>query len=132
MKNSREGPWLFVPYQYDEVTIENIKDACKTFFHEHRLCDILASEMGPSCTRVDQIPYFKILYIRFIGFKIPSDDLLSTSSRYVTKYSQSNYNPGPLKVPKYSHPKSTSYSAVSHKRWEQNHKFLKVCQFRTC
>ena len=116
MKYSKESPRVFVPYQYDEITLENIKEACKTFFHEHRPCDILASKMGPSCTRVDQIPHFKILYIRFIGFKIPSDDLSSISSRYVSKYSQSNYNPGPSKVPKYSHSKSASYSAVSHKR----------------
>ena len=134
MKYSKEGPRVFVPYQYDEITLENIKEACKTFFHEHRPCDILASEMGPSCTRVDQIPHFKILYIPYIGFKIPSDDLSSISSRYVSKYSESNYNPGPSKVPKYNHPKSASYSAVSHKRVgakSQIPKFLSISQTKS-
>ena len=115
MKYLKEGPRIFMPFQSNEIIIENIKEACKTFFHKHHPCDILASEMGPSCTRVNQIPHFKILYIQFIGFKIPTDDLSSISSRYVSKYSQSNYIPGPSKVPKHSHPKSTSYSAVSHK-----------------
>ena len=53
MNYSKEGPRVFMPY--DETTIENIKEACKTFFRKHRPCDILASEMGPSCTKVDQI-----------------------------------------------------------------------------
>ena len=48
--------------------------------------------------------------------------MLSISSRYLRKYSQSrsitthDYNPGPSKVPKYRHPHSASHLAVSHKR----------------
>ena len=95
MKYWKEGPRVFVPYQYDKIAIENIKEACKTFFREHRTCDILASEISPSCTRAGQIPYFTILCIQFIGFKVPSDDLSSISSRYVSRYSQSGYNPSP-------------------------------------
>ena len=79
-------------------------------------CIILASKTGPSCTRVDQIPRFKILYIRFIGFKVSSDDLSSISGKYVSKYSQSDNDPGPSKVPKYSHPHRASFPAVSRKR----------------
>ena len=37
-------------------------------------------------------------------------------NRHVGKYSQSNNNLSPLKIPKYSHPRSDSYSTVSEKR----------------
>ena len=44
------------------------------------------------------------------------DDLSSILNRHVGEYSQYDNNPGPLKVPKYSHPRSASYSIVSEKR----------------
>ena len=96
-----------------------------TFSCKHHPCDILGIEMGPSCTRFDQISHFKILYIRFIGFKFPS----LISSRYVSKCSQSVYNPGPSKVPKYSQPHIASYSSVLHKRVGAK---SQICLFRTC
>ena len=37
MKYSKEGSRVFVPYQYDEMTIENIKEVCKTFYSENSL-----------------------------------------------------------------------------------------------
>ena len=37
MKYSKEGSRVFVPYQYDEMTIENIKEVCKTFSSENGL-----------------------------------------------------------------------------------------------
>ena len=37
MKYSKEGSRVFVPYQYDEMTIENIKEVCKTFYSENGL-----------------------------------------------------------------------------------------------
>ena len=65
MKYSREGPRDFVQFEYEEVTIENIKKACQKHFKEHRDCDVLASEQGPSCSRIDQLPSLKIIHIRF-------------------------------------------------------------------
>ena len=65
MKYSREGPRDFVPFEYEEVTIDNIKKACQKHFKEHRNCDVLASEQGPSCSRIDQLPSLKIIHIRF-------------------------------------------------------------------
>ena len=44
MKYSREGPRDFVPFEYEEVTIDSIKKACQKHFKEHRDCDVLASE----------------------------------------------------------------------------------------
>ena len=101
----------------------------QNFFRAQRPCDILTSEMGPSRTGVGQIPHFKIMYIRFNGFKVPSDDLFSVSSRYVSKYSQSDYKPGSSKVQSiYTHTE-LHIQQFHTKEWEQNHKFLKVCYF---
>ena len=65
MKYSREGPRDFVPFEYEEVTIDNIKKACQKHFKEHRKCDVLAFEQGPLCYRIDQFPSLKIIHIRF-------------------------------------------------------------------
>ena len=49
-KYSRIGPREFVPYEYDEVTLDNIKHACIRHFApiagECMICDVLAGEQG--------------------------------------------------------------------------------------
>ena len=69
-KYSRIGPREFVPYDYDEVTLANIKIACKKHFAsrigDEMLCDVLAGEQGPSCSSLDQIPDMRVVHIRFI------------------------------------------------------------------
>ena len=65
MKYSRKGPRDFVPFEYEEVTKDNIKKTCQKHFKEHRNCDVLASEQGPSCSRIDQLPSLKIIHICF-------------------------------------------------------------------
>ena len=60
MKCVKQDPREFVPFEYSEVALENIKHACKSHYRDNLLtCDILASEQGPSCSRLDQIPSFK-------------------------------------------------------------------------
>ena len=44
MKYSQEPPRDFVPFEYEEVTTDNIKNACQKLFKEHSDCDVLASE----------------------------------------------------------------------------------------
>ena len=44
MKYTREGPRDFVPFEYEEVTIDNIKKACQKQFKEHRNCNVSVSE----------------------------------------------------------------------------------------
>ena len=56
MKFVSEGPREFVEYNYDEILLDNIKEACTQHFKEKRNCDVLASEQGPSYTRLDQLP----------------------------------------------------------------------------
>ena len=60
-----EGPRKFVEYNYDEILLENIKQACTQHFKEKRNCDVLASEQGPTCTPLDQLPSLNLIFIRF-------------------------------------------------------------------
>ena len=47
MKYAKQGPREFVPFEYSEVTLENIKRAGKVHYGENlTICDILASEQG--------------------------------------------------------------------------------------
>jgi hypothetical protein len=69
-KYSRIGPREFVPYEYDEVSISNIKEACMKHFAStignNQYIDLLAGEQGPSCTSVDHIPDLRVVHIRFV------------------------------------------------------------------
>ena len=67
MKYQKQGPHEFVLFEYSEVTMENTKCACKVHYLENlTTSDILVFEQGPSCSRLDQIPYFKVIYVRFV------------------------------------------------------------------
>ena len=57
----------FVPFgEYDDLTIENIKEACEKYYQAPEgSCDILASDRGPSCTKLEQIKGKKVYFIRF-------------------------------------------------------------------
>ena len=101
MKYSREGPRDFIPFEYEEVTIDNIKKACQKHFKEHRDCDVLASEQGPSCSRIDQLPSLKIISIRF------TNDL-SRKRLFpeISSFSKTDFSRIPSKHPK-------SFSVVS-------------------
>lgn len=51
-KYTRIGPQEYVPFEHEEITIANIKDACKKHFNQiekNLICDVLAGERGPSC-----------------------------------------------------------------------------------
>ena len=67
------GPREFVPYLADDLTIGCIKEACVAHFgkNDRHLasseCDILASERGPSCSHVEQIPNVSLIHIRFVS-----------------------------------------------------------------
>ena len=57
----------FVPFsEYDELSIENIKDTCEQFYKSPQgSCDILASDRGPSSTKIEQIKAKKVFFIHF-------------------------------------------------------------------
>ena len=115
MKYTKVGPREFVPFNFDEITIENITTACQQHFHEVKPCDILASEQGPSCTRIDQLTNFKIIYIRFTGHKSSFDDL---TSKQFSVIAQHHYLTPLSKIP-YQHnrrPVAASHSAITLQR----------------
>ena len=71
-KYARMGATQFVPYSYGELTIQNIKEACiRHFPHQFQLgknvaCDVLASDQGPSCVFMSQIPDLRVIHFGFI------------------------------------------------------------------
>ena len=60
-KVSRIGPRQFVPYPYGNLTMTNMKKACKdNFISQLKMqveCDVLAREQGSSCKTLDQTKY---------------------------------------------------------------------------
>ena len=58
----------FFPFaEYDDLMIENIKEACEKYYQAPEgSCDILASDRGPSCTKLEQIKGEKVYFIRFL------------------------------------------------------------------
>jgi len=80
-KSTKIGPQEYVPFEYEEITIANIKDAYKKHFRpqieKNLICDVLAGERGPSCEKMAHIPNQKVCYIRFIkreGVEVVSDE----------------------------------------------------------
>ena len=56
-----------MPFEYREVTLENIERVCIVHYRENlTACDILASEQGLFYSSLDQTPSFKVIYVRFI------------------------------------------------------------------
>ena len=56
MKYANQGPREFLPFEYSEVTLENIKRACKVHYLENlTTSDIFASEQGLFSSQMDQI-----------------------------------------------------------------------------
>ena len=52
--------------QYDEITIENLKEACEKFYDAQRgSCDVLLSDRSPSCFLTEQIEG-KVFFVRFV------------------------------------------------------------------
>ena len=99
MKYSRERPRNFVPFEYEEVTIHDVKNAYQKHFKEHRNCDVLALEQGPSCPRIDQLSSLKIIHIRF------TNDL--SRKRFFPKISSISKKSDISGIPS-KHPKSLS------------------------
>ena len=69
-KYSRIGAQEYVPFEQDELSIRNIKDACQKHFwpqiEKDLVCDVLAGERGPSCNKMAQIPNKKVFYVLFV------------------------------------------------------------------
>ena len=82
-KYARMGPQEFVPFEYDMLTINNIRKAYKIHFSSRiqcdMLCDILAGERGPSCKSFEQIPDLKVVQVVHIRFIEQEADTYTTA-----------------------------------------------------
>eukprot|EP00794_Sanderia_malayensis_P008344 gene8344-9245_t len=70
-KYTSVGSTEFVTFGEDiEFSLENIKQACEKHFVQKLgkdiECDVVASEQGPSCKSLNQLPDGKVIYVRFI------------------------------------------------------------------
>ena len=67
-KFSRIGAREFVPFaEYEDLTLANIKLACEKYFSNTvGKSVVLASEQGPSCSTLEQVPDLRLVHIRFI------------------------------------------------------------------
>ena len=53
-------PREFVSFDYEEMTLLNLKKACAAHFKvPHTTCDVLVTNKGPSCTNINQIQHRK-------------------------------------------------------------------------
>ena len=86
-KYSRIGPRVFVPYNFDTINLENIRTACHPHIDhdEGMFCNILASEQGPSCTTITQLPKLNLIHCRFIPDNPPEVYLLIMPKEIVSK-----------------------------------------------
>ena len=80
-KYTRIGSQEYVPFEHEEITIANIKDACKKHFRpqieKDLVCDVMVEEGGPLCEKMAHITNRKVFYIHFIkreGVEVVSDE----------------------------------------------------------
>lgn len=72
------GAREFVVYSYPKLVIENIKISCYDHFKMldksiiGTVCDILATDRGPSCRNLDQLPNLNVIFVRFVEKEIES------------------------------------------------------------
>ena len=74
-KYTRIGPREFVPFEFNDITFDNIVESCQKYFapqiDKDIVCDILPGERGPSCKNICQILGHKVFYVRFIKMSDP-------------------------------------------------------------
>ena len=105
-KYERTGPQEFVEFPYEEVNIPNIVKVCNKHF-EKRLTgmsiDVLASERGPSCSKISQLPNLKLVHVHFV---------MDSSKCSISSQSLSRF-PSPPRSVQFSKPISASRNDVA-------------------
>ena len=106
-KYSRIGPLTLVPCE-KELTLENIKAACKVHFNTELECDVLAGERGPSFTESAQIQNWKVLHVRFV-------EILEHPTNEKSRTQTASKQPRPQSEPAAGSPPKSSFQH-SHSR----------------
>ena len=116
-KYSRVGAREFVSFEeFEELTIQNIKDACMKHFgiNDGKMtCDVLAGEQGPSCTSVKQLPSFKVIHVRFVDEEAVVEIPLSTGEQYLAEPPSKKRKPQRVGSPPMNHTSARIASAAS-------------------
>ena len=91
----------FVPFNvFTELSIGNIKKAYECFYSmPENSCDVLASDRGPSCSRIEQLKEKKFYFVRF------REDIKSHRKGECDKR-----NSTPCKAPPNVNPRPTKYA----------------------
>ncbi|ESO85514.1 hypothetical protein LOTGIDRAFT_155001 [Lottia gigantea] len=99
-KYTRVGAREFVPFIYDEITIQNIKNACSSHYEYESdlICDVLAGERGPSCLSVNQLPDLKVIYVRFVEGQDDCKEQLKSPPKKKIKTNNKNSCTSTVKV----------------------------------
>ena len=102
----------FIPFDdYEELTIDNVKEACEKFYKAPEgSCDILASDRGPSCTKLEQLKGKKVYFIRFL----PPEQVVDSCNPQTSSAVKASSSPIKQNSPKISvvTPKSLSISQL--------------------
>ena len=106
-KYSRIGPLTLVPCE-KELTLENIKAACKVHFNMELECDVLAGERGPFFTESAQIQNWKVLHVRFV-------EILEHPTNEKSRTQTASKQPRPQSEPAAGSPPKSSFQH-SHSR----------------
>ena len=89
-KYLRLGPQEFVEFSEVEVTIATLKRACNSHFKDRiphgMTCEIVASERGPSCTKMTHLKNLNVVHVRFVK----SDDDYDDEEEQHDKHTQNN------------------------------------------
>ena len=113
-KYSRIGPLTLVPCE-KELTLENIKAACKAHFNTELECDVLAGEHGPSFTESGQIQNWKVLHVRFVEIlEHPTNEKsrTQTTNKQSTHHSEPTARSPPKSSFQNSHSRQTTSVSV--------------------
>ena len=85
---------------FTELSIGNIKKACECFYSmPENSCDVLASDRGPSCSRIEQLKEKNFYFVRF------REDIKSHRKGECDKR-----NSTPCKAPPNVNPRPTKYA----------------------
>ena len=105
---------MLVPCE-KELTLENIKAACKAHFNTELECDVLAGERGPSFTESGQIQNWKVLHVRFVEIlEHPTNEKsrTQTTNKQSTHYSEPTARSPPKSSFQNSHSRQTTSVSV--------------------
>ncbi len=117
-KYNRVGPREFVTFEFEDVTNENIKTACKkhlrNIIEDYQDIDILSGEQGPSCYTMKHVNDLRLIYICFIARSVKSSEIKYEEESEPEPFVFPALNLGGKQMKKFKRSFKPSSSANSH------------------